>query len=134
MVRRGFDWNVYFHKRPRVSVSNAQIAAIFFDALSHAANANANAVGTAFHDFVGNPLAIIAHRPYKLTIVLHESHPCFAGSRMPKNIGYSFLHDTKNGGLHFRRQPRKVGWLHLQEDLDAAAFGESLKVKLKRGL
>ena len=134
IARQRFDWNSDFHKSSRVGIPNTQFAAKLLDPLPHAANANANSVGPAFRHSFRNSLAVVAHCSYDLTIFLHQGYPCFARSGMPEDVGYSFLHDAENCSLHLGRQPGKVGGLHLQLDIDAAALGESFQVTLKRRL
>src|SRR4029077_18303860 len=102
--------------------------------LSHAPNANADAIGPPLHHPICYSLAVIANRTYDLTIIYHELYSGFARSRVAKYIRDRFLNDTKNCGLHFRRQPSKVGGLHIQQNFDSAAFCEPLKIELKSRL
>src|ERR1700719_2704266 len=134
ITRHGFDRNGDFNNRPWVGAPNPQFPAEFLDALSHAANAHANAVRAPLHYSISNALAIVTHRSHYLNIVPHQRHPRFARSRMSKHIGYSLLNDAEYCGLHLWRKSRKIGWLHLQQDFNSAALCEPLKIKLKRRL
>src|ERR1700722_20247093 len=126
LTGHGLDGNGDFHKCSRIGAANPQFTAKFLDTLPHAADAHADTVGASFHHSVRNSLAVIAHRPYHLSIVLHQSYPSLPRSGMSKHVGDSFLNDGEDCSLHFSRQPGKAGGLRLQNDFDTAALCESL--------
>jgi hypothetical protein len=79
-----------------------------------------------------NPLPFVLHfDPKLIRSVCNANHgPRTAG--MPMHIRKAFLHDAKNGSLHFRRQTPEIRG-HLKAYLNLTAFRKTLDIQFQRG-
>src|SRR5690348_14354042 len=81
--------------------------------------------------FRWNPLAFIFNLDLTVSVAFANANSRNRTSRVPVNIGETFLYHAENRGLHFCREPDKI-FGHIEINSDVTALGKPADIPAER--
>ena len=124
---RQFEGNDSLDKSTRTEVIKPQLAAKFLDASPHACYTHTDTAGLECRDVRTDTVTVIPHSNHNLGVSHMQTYARAACSRMPKNVGKSFLDHPIHSGLEFWNQPREA-WFDRQDSINSASTSQSFHV------
>ena len=93
----------------RTCISQPQAAAQLGDALTHAANADADAFRMQSDYAVFDSFTVIPYSDRDVAVLLGQAHVAIPGAGMAEHVRERLLHDAEDRGFQFGPQPAQVG-------------------------